>query len=639
MGSSLFKIVTTIAVLAASIVTFSDFVISQEHFIGESQAVNRVIQLRSKAQSNIPKKAIDNVTSRGNRIARQTTPMTQVKTKYTLQPVVPRALQDQRGPVVEEATMSPNSSSSQFMATPVKTAPFKAAPAKTVPFKATPIQAAPSKRTTPMVSSSWSKKPATSKASSARSTSKEIVTKRSNMISTEITSPRYININETAQIKIDVHNKGDDAVENVKLIATIPTNARLTSSSPQATHTAGQNYEFSIQRIGGEDVRQIVLNLVPTQKVPLNIETQVRVDSTQKTLVSVRQPNLSLSLTGPLQANIGQTLVHTLVVTNTGDGVARDVRLDALYPLQIKSISQSGGPVIRSIEPGKTVKVKYESKALNAGPVNVRVSANANGVEAQQTSFAMNIYQPELRISAIGPKLNFVERDGIYTIKVENTGEVDVTGIKVALAVPQGMKVTTISRQANVDADNGILNWTFDKISAKSLEQIQLKATALEEGQQTCNIMVSSNETREKEIVLGTKVITRADLSVRIRNISGPVQVGGKAEFVIDVENKGSRRASDVNVRVLLPETLMAVKGMDVDRSENAIIFGEPQISPGEKATFKFSVVGVAAGEQVVRSVLEVGGTERKVIAEDTVFVYEVDEARVSESLSPVVPR
>ena len=604
-----FQTAASIAMLFA-IAVQSSLAVSQEHFIGEGQAVNRVIKLRSQPTAP-PAQKISKETSRGNRVARQTTTSNPTQIKYdNLQPV-PRALQDQRGPVVEER--GPLNQS--FVP--------KRGPAKT-----------------PAVSSSWAKpSSARSTPSSALARAKEMVTKQSNMIVTEITSPRYVNINETAQVKVNVFNKGAEAVENVKLIATIPLSTKLTSSSPQATHTEGQNYEFSIQRIGGDDVRQIVLNLVPTNKTPLEIDTQVRVDSRQKTMVSVRQPELVMTLSGPLQANIGQTIVHQLIVSNTGDGVAKNVRLDTLFPAEIKTISQSAGPAIRSIEPGKSVKINYESQALAPGAVGIKVTANAAGVKTKQASADLKIFQPELRISAMGPKVNFVERDGIYTVKIENTGEVDVTNIKVSLAVPQGMKVTTISRQAGVDATNGILNWTYDRIPAKTTEQIQLKATALQEGQQTCSIIVSSNETREKEIVLGTKVITRADLGVRIRNVSGPVQVGGTAEFVVEVENKGSRKASDVNVRVLLPESLMASKGTDVDSIDNAVIFGEPQISPGEKATFKFTAVGVSAGEHIVRSILEIGGTERKMIAEDSVFIYDVDEARVSESLSPVVPR
>ena len=209
-----------------------------------------------------------------------------------------------------------------------------------------------------------------------------------------------------------------------------------------------------------------------------------------------------------------------------------------------------------------------------------------------------------------------------------------MTDIQVSLAIPEGMNVTTISREANMDSANSTLTWSFPKIASRATEQIQLKATAINEGLQVCNIQVSSHETPKKEIKLITEAITRADLSVRIRNVTGPVQVGGKAEFLVEVENQGSRSANDVSVLISLPESLMPVTNdsESAELSDNGIAFAEPVVGPGQKVSFKFTAVGVLEGEYVVRSILQADGSGRQIVSEDTVLVYEVGEARVSES-------
>jgi hypothetical protein len=304
-------------------------------------------------------------------------------------------------------------------------------------------------------------------------------------------------------------------------------------------------------------------------------------------------------------------------------------------------MDQSSDPVIPIIEPGNSVSVTYQSLALAPGQVQLKVDAQAEGVEPKQVAMDFRIFQPELRVSAAGPKLNYVARDGIYTISVDNTGEADVTNIEVSLAVPNGMNVTTISRKARVDAEKGTLTWVYPRISSNSTERIQLKATAVTEGVQVCNIQVSSNETPAKEIKLLTQVVTRADLSVRIKNLTGPVQVGGKAEFLVEVENQGSRTANDVNVQIALPESLMPIdkNKVSIDQSENGIAFSEPEVAPGQKVSFKFTAVGVVEGEHVVRSILKTAGSQRQLVSEDVVLVYEVAESRVSESVSGTVGR
>ena len=162
-------------------------------------------------------------------------------------------------------------------------------------------------------------------------------------------------------------------------------------------------------------------------------------------------------------------------------------------------------------------------------------------------------------------------------------------------------------------------------------------ALAEKEGNLVCNISVDSHETGEKAINLATNVTTRANLSVALKNNSGPVQVGGKAIFAVELANNGSRKAVDVNVRVQLPESLRGVTpdSQKVSIDGNTVSFIEPQIGPGRKVSFQFSAVGLVSGEHIVRTETQIEGSERRVIAEDTVFVYDIDEARVSESLKP----
>lgn len=610
------KIVTALALFALVISAYGQLALAQEHFIGEKQAVNRVIKLRSQLTQ---KPAITNQvaekTSRGEKVDRNTRPITNPNQIQFDDIKVPRALQHQIRPVVQNT--APKTQKSILRTTDQEQ--FVPAP--------------PSKANSPSNARS-------EVAKTKQDEPKETVTVRKSMVSTEIRSPKTVNVNQSAQLQINLRNLSEETIDNVKLIAQIPGHAKFVSATPRPTRTEGQTFEFVVPRIGKERTQQVLLNVIPTTKVALEIGTQVILENAQQTVVSVQQPDLKMRLSGPAHTATGKTVEHILTITNVGDGIATDVRLSTLYPNGLKRSQASEALLIANINPGATLEIPLESQALTPGQGELKVVATTKYAEPHETSMEVGVHQPELRLSAAGPKLNFVQRDGIYTIDVENTGEVEVTNVQVSLAVPDGIKVTTISREALVDAHRGTLSWSFDKLEAKSTEQIQLKATAISEGQQVCNILISSNETQEKEFRLATEVTTRADLTVRVKNLTGPVQVGGKAEFEVEVENHGSRQATDVNVNVALPESLMAVKnGLDPEQPENALTFTEPMVAPGQKVTFKFTAVGVSQGDHVVRCSLQAAGSERKVISENSVYVYEIAEARVSESLAPVVPR
>lgn len=470
--------------------------------------------------------------------------------------------------------------------------------------------------------------------------SDEQVTVRNNLVATEIRSPRFVNVNQQAQLRVDLRNMGDENVDNVKLVATLPTHAKFASSSPRPSKVEGQVLTFVIARLAGEKTQPILINVVPTEKIALNLGTQIILENIQQTVVAVRQPKFTLKINGPRQATTGKNLSHVVTITNVGDGTANNIRLNSTYPSGLEHVKSAFDGTIPSLEPGQSLDIPMNSRALKPGQGQFKVVAKSQFTKPEESMMDLVVFQPELRLSATGPKINFVERDGIYSIDVENTGEVDVTNVHLSLAVPQGMKVTTISRQAQVDAASGILTWKFKRLAAKSNEQIQLKATALKEGQQVCQIRITSDETIDKEFSLATEIRTRADVSVRIKNQTGPVQVGAKAVFVVEIENHGSRQANEVSVVVELPDSLTPVKdGRPQVQSKNQLAFDQPMISAGEKATFTFSAVGVAKGDHVVRSTLETGSSTQKVISEDSVFVYEVDVTRVSEALSPTIPR
>lgn len=628
-----------IAVASAAFALFSPFasIYAQDQFIGENQPVKRVIQLQPQNGSQVP--ATNNAASQFNPITATLGKPTvgfdeiqvpdvlskvpQKQGAQALKPLKPATLGNQYSPLAPTAT------------SPV-TRPQLGSTATSPQIKKSFTPAIPVKfATTPTA-------PPTTANTTASAAATAITSDSQSMVKTSIEFPKFVNVNKTAPIQITVSNSGKTAVENVGFTATLPAHAELISSSPKPISVDGQTLKFELNRIGAEDKREIVLQVRPTTRQPIDIETNVTTENVQKVLMAVRQPELSLVINGPSQANVGEKVIHEVIVSNIGDGIASDIQLGAIFPpnlIELQSTLEDGIP---EIQPGKSVKIKFESQAVSAGAIALKASAHSDdGAEPKTASVDMNVFEPTLQISAIGPKINFVDRNGIYTIKLENPGQVDITDVRVALGVPMGMKITTISREANVDATKGILRWTYDRIPAGSTEQIQMMAVVTEEGSQICHILVDSHETSEKEIQLSTQVTTRADVSVQLRNDSGPVQVGGKASFTVEVSNRGSKKASDVNVKIDLPESLRPVPVDDqkVMVEGNTILFTEPQIAPGKSTTFQFSAIGVVSGEHVVRSVTQIEDSSQTTVAEDVIFVYEINEARVSESLKPVVPR
>lgn len=459
-------------------------------------------------------------------------------------------------------------------------------------------------------------------------------------ITTQIEVPEYIILNQPAKLRIKLQNHGEVAATSVKLLATIPEHVKFAGSTPAPTDHQGRLYQFEFPEIGGQKTCELIINLIPLEKKAIDIGTEVLVENIQRFSVSVREPKIKLSLEGPEKVDLGQKLVHKVMLENTGDGVAQNIVLRPMFPSLLRH-EQKEQVLIPALEPGQKMDVALPSLATSAGQTEFAVSIAAEGVELQTAKTTLVIHQPELKISASGPQINFLNREGIYSIVLANTGEVEATNVIVDLQMPPGIKVTTISHPATVNPETGKLTWNLNRISPKSVQTLKLLTLATKPGSQDCIISVRSQQTSDATINLITNVVTRPELNVKLQNQSGPVPVGGKVQFLVAVENTGSKSAENIAIKILLPTALVAnsedeAGKLSLDRN---LVFNSSKLEPGQKEEFRFVAVANEKGEHVVRTILNTSAFERELTSEGAAFVYELNENRVSESLAPALVR
>lgn len=466
-----------------------------------------------------------------------------------------------------------------------------------------------------------------------------VVTSLSPQIATKLMAPKQINVGASATVTIEVQNVSRQMAQDVKLIATLPAHVEFVSAQPKPSSTDGHTFEFAFSQISARQTYDIKLNIVPREKHPIEIGTQIRVVDTQSIAVGVRQPEVAIIVSGPEQANTGQWVEHKIMVENTGDGVAENILLVRQRPEQLQIEQDKEELIIPRLVPGEKMSIPVKTFCQSAGEFELGVEVSGPLMETRTSVRALTVVQPELQISATGPNMTFVNRDGIYAIQIDNTGRVDVTDVQLDFQVPSGFEVTTVSREAQVESETGSLMWFYERIPANSQETIQLKATTRTPGTQVCKLAIRSNETQPENIELKTEVATRADVSINLSNQGGPVEVGGKTEFVITVVNKGSSVANGVEVQVELATALMPVQAetYTLNEMDNSVRFSPLDIQPGESKDFHFAAVGVSKGEHIVRGVVMTSDSPRRLIAEDSVYVFESDQSKVSESLQPTM--
>ena len=466
-------------------------------------------------------------------------------------------------------------------------------------------------------------------------------TKSTPTIQTQIIAPRTTNINQTARFFVQAQNIGTANVSNFKLIATLPPHAKFVGSNPQPSNVSGQQYEFTFHSLNPRSKQTVQLDISPTEKLPLNISTQVQIESQQQVAVTVQQPVLQVAVQGPDAIQTGKNFTHEVTVTNVGDGVAESVRISTQRPSELEIGSKNQKTLVPRLLPGQSAKFELSSFAVAPGNTDVVFQVSATGAEQKQAKTPIRIIRPELGVQVLGPSQNYLGREGIYTIQLQNTSEMPITGVNVQLKVPKGLKIDTISQQAKIDKNTGQLSWNFNNIPGNQQQVIQFRAKSTQVGTQFCQVSVQTKETASRQMSLKTQILGRADLSIRVTDTGAPVGIGSKSEFFVEVANYGSINAEGVQVRVELPSALMPVNqpGYTIDPSGNFISFDNISVEAGKRQTLKFKVVAVTQGEHVVRGTVTQQGSVQSISSENSIFVFETENAKVSGALVPEIRR
>ncbi len=167
--------------------------------------------------------------------------------------------------------------------------------------------------------------------------------------------------------------------------------------------------------------------------------------STQRTWTS----DVSMQVTGPTQANVGDTLTYRIAITNPGGAAVREAVATAQPPEGLEYVG--GDPAAETTSAGlvwrlgeiaanssRTVEAKF--RAVSAGNANFCAALDtAAGALAQQCA-ATVVQGPQLRVDMTGPETAEVGGDVSFEITVTNVGSVKATGLLIQDFFDEGLK-------------------------------------------------------------------------------------------------------------------------------------------------------------------------------------------------------
>ncbi len=421
-------------------------------------------------------------------------------------------------------------------------------------------------------------------------------------------APPEIQVNKLATFEIHVRNTGPVTAREVVIQDRVPQGTQFVRSSPDTVPSPQGDLEWRFDALPPKEQRVIKVEVRPLKRGEIGSVATVRFSADATARSKCTCPELRVEATAQRQTLIGDPLVLTIAVTNTGDGAATGVVVAEQVP---DKFEHTQGQLLENelgtLKPGESRELKLTLKAARAGMALNRVLVRADGDNRVEKPLELEVIAPALKVDVQGPKQQFLQREATYSIQVDNQGTAAAKTVRLSALVPTGFRFVAANNYGEFDPKTGRVIWELVELPAGQKDRVELKLLAAEPG--VHQLQIEGRAQRNVQASGIHQVGVEGVVAVRFEVVhrGNALEVGAEKSYEIKVANDGTQAATDVYVEAVLPATggLQALAGngpLQGKVTPNGVTFGPlPRLAPRADTSFFVNVRAQAAGDYILR--------------------------------------
>ncbi|MCP4189746.1 MAG: DUF11 domain-containing protein [Planctomycetaceae bacterium] len=320
--------------------------------------------------------------------------------------------------------------------------------------------------------------------------------------------------------------------------------------------------------------------------------------SDETVLITNESPVLSVTTRGPRTIVVGKESIFEFDLTNSGKIDAKDVTVKMNVPHWVEVVQQQASLGSTRIEPDEQgdSAMSWSVARLNGGAaekLKLRIIPRGSrpldlGVTwtfmPAQTTAQIQVQEPKLEMSVIGPQDVLFGETKIYTITVSNPGTGDAENVILNL-----MPLVPSEKTA------GVRN--IGTIKAGTRRTIEVELTARQTGRLQVRAETSADGGLQAQGAQDV-LVRRAVLEVAV---AGPPMkyAGTRARFAIRVTNSGDATARDVVAIATLPagsKNVSSSAGGNLDANHGQVQWQVGSVRPGATRVLELECILVSPG-------------------------------------------
>jgi len=433
---------------------------------------------------------------------------------------------------------------------------------------------------------------------------------------------------EPFEYTISVSNPSQVDATNVVVTDTLPNGLAYESSNPSAS-ASGNALTWNLGSVAPGANVNINVRVKATSTGRYENCADVRADQNLTshccaTTVAV-SPALVLEKRCPAEVTICDPIEYVLVVRNSGDGPAKNVKIEDRLPDGIMTTSGQStvNATVDVLGPGESKEVRFTAKASRTGSFTNPATATADGGLNAQASCTTVVRQPVLAVTKTGPDMRYIGRPAEYDITVRNTGDSPANNTVLTDPLPAGTEFVSATEGGSFSG--GTVTWQLGTIEAGGTRSVKVTLRARSAGTAK-NVAIARATCTEANAEVMTQIKGVPAILLECVDVSDPIEVGAQETYIITVTNQGSAEDTNIVIECTLPAQMDYVSGdapVQVTAEGKKVTFAPlPTLAPKARATYKVVTKGTAEGDLRFRITLKSDQTETVVEETESTHVY-----------------
>jgi uncharacterized repeat protein (TIGR01451 family) len=485
-------------------------------------------------------------------------------------------------------------------------------------------------------------------AAAKDSSSGTLFTRQSPVLDVKTVGPRKIMVGREATYEVVIRNSGQVAADEVTVTVDLPPWAEVRASEPSAGKavpdaavSSGKRLLWKVGRLEGRGQEKLSLRIVPRQSKPLDLAVKWDYASdASQAMIEVQEPKLQMHLVGPNDVLFGEKQVYRLEMSNAGNGDAEGVEI-ALVPLG-SGDNQASSYRLGTLPAGGKKAVEVELTARQTGTLTIKVDAKSDGGFDAHLAQQVLVRRAELKVDVEAPRMQFVGAEMAYKIHVQNTGNALAKNVKITAPVLPGMKFVSASKGGRVSQAGSEVTWTLPSLPPAGEENLSMTCLLEQSGPYRMQVASAADGELTASGEALTQVDAVADLRLEVVDPTGPVAVDSEVTYEINVRNRGTKSAEEIDVVVYFSQGVepIGAEGGPYKMASGEVVFERiPSIAAGKTAALKVRAKGQSPGNHLFRAEVSCKPLGSRLVSEETTHFYGAAQvagpAQPSAGLSP----